>query len=809
MKRLYTIFCFCCLSYSGYAQVVSYDAGELQISIDEKGDLIYLMDKHHQLDYSIQSKRAALLSIMIKDAVLHPEKVIFSKNNTVITLQFPKNIIAVVETISKDRYITFTLRSISNEELIDAVIWGPYETKINKSIGETIGIVQNDSFTIGLQSLNVKTLGGYPWKEDDHLPQMDIFSQENYDVTQKAKRGVLYSVEAAMPTTSGSSLQAYTRNRNKDRIIENWGHTKFVAPAYDDGGLTGSAIAIFGCTTDSTLDMIGKIEIGEGLPHPMIDGVWAKRSRAINSSYLIMNFSEANIDQAISITQKTGFNYLYHSDPFETWGHYPLKKEFFPNGRAGLKACVDKAMQSGIRIGTHTLSNFINTNDSYVSPVPDKRLSVVGSSKIISNIDSTQKDIEIENPDFFNQFQNNHLKSVMIDEEIIRYGSVSEQAPWILKDCQRAAFGTHAAVHAKGAMISKLFDHGYKVFLGNASLNKEIAENIADVFNQTGSSMLDFDGLEGAGSTGMGNYAEALFAKAWYDRLNVNIKSHFLLGASRPGHYFWHIYSRMNWGEPWYAGFRESQTAYRLANQAYFKRNLMPGMLGWFKMTASTTIEDAEWLMARSAGYNAGFAFVTDFSSIQKNGNSDEIFSILKLWEQARLKALFSKDQEKRLQDVSAEFHLEQRSDKSLNLYQVYSNKFKHFKKDRQPGEPLYSTFEFENFADEQILSFMITAEADDISNITIELNQYKKVQLPIVLKKGQTLKFTNGKTLIVYDKNWNKLDEKIIDPALFIINKGKQSINFDCSFDNSESEADAKIEFRLKGKNEIINYQK
>ena len=809
MKRLYTIFCFCCLSYSGYAQVVSYDAGELQISIDEKGDLIYLMDKHHQLDYSIQSKRAALLSIMIKDAVLHPDKVIFSKNNTVITLQFPKNIIAVVETISKDRYITFTLRSISNEELIDAVIWGPYETKINKSIGETIGIVQNDSFTIGLQSLNVKTLGGYPWKEDDHLPQMDIFSQENYDVTQKAKRGVLYSVEAAMPTTSGSSLQAYTRNRNKDRIIENWGHTKFVAPAYDDGGLTGSAIAIFGCTTDSTLDMIGKIEIGEGLPHPMIDGVWAKRSRAINSSYLIMNFSEANIDQAISITQKTGFNYLYHSDPFETWGHYPLKKEFFPNGRAGLKACVDKAMQSGIRIGTHTLSNFINTNDSYVSPVPDKRLSVVGSSKIISNIDSTQKDIEIENPDFFNQFQNNHLKSVMIDEEIIRYGSVSEQAPWILKDCQRAAFGTHAAVHAKGTMISKLFDHGYKVFLGNASLNKEIAENIADVFNQTGSSMLDFDGLEGAGSTGMGNYAEALFAKAWYDRLNENIKSHFLLGASRPGHYFWHIYSRMNWPEPWYAGFRESQTAYRLANQAYFKRNLMPGMLGWFKMTASTTIEDAEWLMARSAGYNAGFAFVTDFSSIQKNGNSDEIFSILKLWEQARLKALFSKDQEKRLQDVSAEFHLEQRSDKSLNLYQVYSNKFKHFKKDRQPGEPLYSTFEFENFADEQILSFMITAEADDISNITIELNQYKKVQLPIVLKKGQTLKFTNGKTLIVYDKNWNKLDEKIIDPALFIINKGKQSINFDCSFDNSESEADAKIEFRLKGKNEIINYQK
>jgi len=809
MKRYCIFLCFCLMGYSVSAQMAHYTTNYLQLSIDANGGLIHLSDKNGHSNYSVDSKRSALLSIMIKDSVLHPEKVAFSNHDKIITVQFPNHIIAVVEAISNDAYIRFKLRSISKEEIINAVIWGPYETKSNKSVGETIGIVQNDSFTIGLQALTIKTLGGYPWKADDHLPQMDIFSQENYDVTKKVKRGVLYSVEAAMPTATGSSLQAYTRNRDKDRVIENWGHTKFVAPAYDDGGLRGSAIAIFGCPNDSTLDLIGKIEIGEGLPHPMIDGIWTKKSHAINSSYLIMDFSESNIDQAIDITQKAGFNYLYHGDPFETWGHYPLKKEFFPNAVKGLKYCVDKALEKGIRIGTHTLSNFINTNDAYVSPVPDKRLSVVGSSKIISGIDSTQKDIEIEDPGYFNQFQNNHLKSVLIGDEIIRYGSVSDHAPWILKDCQRAAFGTHAAIHAKGTVISKLFDHGYKVFLGNASLNQEIAENIADVFNETGIRMLDFDGLEGAGSTGMGNYAEALFAKAWYDHLNENIKSHFLLGASRSGHYFWHIYSRMNWGEPWYAGFRESQTEYRLANQAYFKRNLMPGMLGWFKMTASTTIEDAEWLMARSAGYNAGFAFVTDYTSIQKNGSSDEIFSILKLWEQSRLKGLFTKEQEKRMQDVSAEFHLERLSEKSLSLHRVYSNKFKHLKKERQPGEPLYSTFEFENPADEQSLSFIITADAADISDISLELNQYKKIQLPVVLQKGQTVKFCNGKSLIVYDKNWNKLYDKMIDPVLFTVAKGKLSINFDCRFGDTETEADAKIEFRLKDKAELINDQK
>ena len=808
MKRLLALI-FLCVSNNTDAQVANYNTQNFQLTIDAKGNIIHQIDKNDKTDYVVNGKESAMLTLLLKDTVLPANQVIFSNNNRTITLKYASNISAIVKVLVKNNYITFTLSSITPENKILAVIWGPYHTSIKKSIGETIGIVQNEKFTMGLQCLNVKTLGGYPWNDDDHLPQLDIFNQDAYDVYKIPKGYVLYSVEAAKPTFTGSSLQAYTRNRSEDRIINNWGHTKFVAPAYNDGGLTGSSIAIFGCPTDSTLDVIGQIEIGEGLPHPMIDGVWAKKSRAINSSYLIMDFSENNIDEVIAITQKTGFNYLYHGDPFETWGHYDLKKHFFPSGMNGLKYCVDKAMQKGIRIGTHTLTNFINTNDAYVNPIPDKRLAVVGTSKITSTLDSAQSDIEIESPDYFNQFQNNSLRSVMIDDEIIRYGSVTEQAPWMLKDCQRGAFGTHAAFHVKGSSISKLFDHGYKVFLGNASLNKEIAENIADLFNKTGIRMLDFDGLEGAGSTGMGNYAEALFAKAWLDRLNDDIKSHYLLGASRPGHYFWHIYSRMNWGEPWYAGFRESQTEYRMANQKYFKRNLMPGMLGWFKMTSSTSIEDAEWLMARSAGYNAGFAFVTDLKSIHTNGNAEEIFLVLKLWEQARLKNLFSKEQEIIMQDVSTEFHLEKENDHELNLYRIYSNKFKHQRKERQPGEPLYSTFDFENSANEQVLSFIISAEGDDISNITMELNQYKKIELPVVLKKGQTVKFTNGKTLIVYDKNWNKIDEKTIHSAFFNVKKGRQSINFDCSFSNTEPEASAKIEIRLRGKSEIVNSKK
>jgi len=179
----------------------------------------------------------------------------------------------------------------------------------------------------------------------------------------------------------------------------------------------------------------------------------------------------------------------------------------------------------------------------------------------------SQSEIPVASADFFNQFGNNHLKAVVVGNELIRYGGVSENAPWKLLDCQRGAFGTSPAAHKKGDAISKLADHAYKVFLTDAELTVEMSKNIARLFNETGLRQISFDGLEGCWSTGMGQYARTLFVKKWYDHLTDDLRGTVITDASNPGHYFWHIYTRMNWGEPWYAGFRESQTQYRLKNQ--------------------------------------------------------------------------------------------------------------------------------------------------------------------------------------------------------------------------------------------------
>jgi hypothetical protein len=783
-----------------------FDLKGWSLTIDKKGGLSKLEPDGRGHNLLRKEEASPLLSVMVGKTRILPKKARFNTVDSVFTLSYAKGIQVGVRVFKRPRHLTFEVVSVSPENAVEAVIWGPYQTSLNKSIGETVGIVQGTDYTIGLQALNTKTLGGYPWTDNDHLPQLDIFSQPDFDSLDTPKRFVLYSLEAAKPTRLGSTLQAYTRNRATERIIRNWGMDQYTAPAFADGGLAGSKIALFMCPNAETLDRIGEIEIAEGLPHPVINGVWVKKTPIINASYLIMDFTERNIDTCLDYTQKMGFQYLYHGHPFQTWGHFPLIKDQFPNGYAGMRQCAEKAAQRNLFLGTHMLSNFITTDDPYVTPVPDPRLAVVGSAVLAAPIGSTDPTIRIEgNPAFFQTATNNNLKSIRIGTEIIRYESVSQTAPWILNNCQRGQFGTRATAHQQGASVEKLSDHGYNVFLGNAALSREIAENMADFMNATQVRMLDFDGLEGNHTTGMGNYGEVLFADAWYRRLAPSIKNHYLLGASRSGHFFWHYYSRMNWGEPWYAGFRESQTEYRLRNQAYYKRNLMPGMLGWFKYTASTTVEDIQWLMARSAAYNAGFAFVANMAALQENGHTERILDIIRTWENARLKGLFTPEIQGRMLELSTEFSLQQNSPDTYLLTEFFSHKHNHIYRARQPGEPTYTSLKLENKHAAQPLRWLVTAQDTDLKNIVFTLAQYKTIQVPITLKKGETLRYDGGAEAVVYSKNWQVTSKILLRQEDWMLPAGSHTLQFDCRFEHPGENASAKAEFILVGPTEQL----
>ena len=582
-------------------------------------------------------------------------------------------------------------------------------------------------------------------------------------------------------------------------------HEKYVAPVFQDAGIIGSKIALFGCEPEEVLNTIEAIELEEGLPHPLLDGTWNKRVATATSAYLIQNFTSETIDEAIALTKKAGLNYLYHPGPFENWGHFDLNKKSFPNNWESLKICVDKAEKEGIKIGLHTLSNFITTNDPYVTPIPDDRLAKVGSGILVKAINKDQKNIEISDPTYFNQMKNNSLHAVVIEKELIRYEAVSEKEPWVLMNCQRGVFGTTAAVHDKGVKISKLADHAYKTFLTNAELSVEMAGTIADLYNKTGVKQISFDGLEGNFSTGMGAYGQLLFVDVWYSKLKPELKNAYIMDASRAGHYFWHMFTRMNWGEPWYADFRESQTAYRILNQDYFRRNYIPSMLGWFSMRPNTSIEDIEWMLARSAAFDAGYALVTSPELVGKNGFAKEILEKIKQWEKARISNSFTVDQKRRMEDIKAEFMLESTSENSWNLIPYLVKRFEHKYRIRQPGEPVWTSFSFKNSYSEQPLQFILkTTKGTAASEITLEIDDFKKIELNINIQENQYLKYTGNDVAVLYDETWNKIKEISIDPDKLTVSNGDHKIKVDCKF-SANDESGLKLELKTAGLPEKI----
>ncbi len=789
--------------------IIELSTESFKLTLNDKGSFVNLIDARTGTDYRLSDTLAPLMTVRVKNQILQPTSA--SANDNIITLDFKNDVVATIKIENKGTHFTFELLSLTNNDKVELIVWGPYPTSIQKTISETVGVVRDDNFAIGIQALNIKTLGGYPWNESDRMPEFDIFKEaEPNKMHPQSDGSVLYRVEAAMPLPNGSSLQAYCRNRNTERIYADVDHTKIIAPPYDDGGVIGSKIALFGSHESKALETIGAIEIAEGLPHPMMDGQWTKTNRNAAAAYLITSFTEANVEEAIALTKRAGLKYLYHyGKTFENWGHFDLYKDEFPNGVEGLKNCVEKAAAHGIKMGTHCLSNFITTNDPYVTPIPDNRLAKVGSSILVNDIGAKTTEISIEAPDFFNQMKNNNLKTVMIGEELIRYGSVSQETPWRLLDCQRGAFGTKASHHKSGDKISKLLDHGYKVFLTDADLTKEMSVTLARLYNQTGLRQISFDGLEGNRSTGLGTYGESLMPYTWYTNLSDELKNDLIIDASRTTHFFWHIYTRMNWGEPWYAGFRESQTEYRFNNQAYFKRNFMPGMLGWFKMTPETSVEDMEWMLAKSAGYDAGYALVADLSTFNQNGNSEKILKLIGDWEKLRLSNSFSEIQKETMRKPDKEFTIKKINESQWNWQEIYSAIFTHEKKVRQPGEPLHSTFKLNNSGDEQVVNFALTATACDVSGITIGINNYKEIQIPVTIKRGETLKYTDGNEMILFNSNWQIIRKYTMDLSDFKINAGENLITVDCKFSTADKEANLKVEVRLRGKNESVTLNK
>jgi hypothetical protein len=273
-------------------------------------------------------------------------------------------------------------------------------------------------------------------------------------------------------------------------------------------------------------------------------------------------------------------------------------------------------------------------------------------------------------------------------------------------------------------------------------------------------------------------------------------------GTSNSKHFYWHINTYCNWGEPWYGGFTESMQEYRISNQALFERNFMPNMLGWYLMTATTSLAEMEWMLARAAGYNAGFAMVLRVRDARNNPVRDTLLDAIREWETARMTGAFSPEQREHLKDPKNEFHLEKITDEEWKLYPiVLSAPLIHEQKLLQPGQPAYSEWSFINPGEDQPLQIILEWKdgTGKISNPVIIIDNYSEMIIPVILQAGERL-FIDGTTLArVYNKE-GKQSASMNISQIPILKKGVNQVKFSVTYDSYENPTPVQVRIRALG---------
>lgn len=731
--------------------------------------------------------------------IVRPAVMKLSGKKISLRMEDGKTVILMPE--SHSHSITFEVSSCPSE--YDALILCPVSVKMHDTVGEVVGVARGEGLAFGMQALNIKTLAGLP---EEYSKQFSSAFYQGNDSRSELSVGTMEAFRlAAVQGNESTIFQFFCRNRSRlsYRRVNNLDDMMVLPVKGPDASIAGSKVAMFGSRAEEALARIGEIEVEEGLPHPMFDGEWGKTSRKAMKSYLITELNEENLDFVLEKAKKAGFEYIYHPGPFEDWGHFNFSKSFAKDGDEGVRRIVERAAAQGIKVGVHTLTNFTTTNDAYVTPVPTEHLLKQGKLELLGDLDASQTEITIKPSGYFSVPVT--LNAMQIDDELITYSSVdSTGSSYILKGCKRGAFGTSPASHSKSEPLYKLWDYPYRTFFPDMNLQDSYSDRLAEIFNKTGLCQISFDGLEGCRYTGHEDYAESRFVSGFWNQLDHNVVN----DASRLNHFDWHINTRMNWGEPWGEEMRTGQVENRIKNQAFFRRNLFPRMLGWFLIRLAdrkfecSTLEDLEWALSESAGFDGGYAMTIDIGTLKGHGQIDVLLDAIKNWDLLRENQAFSKEQMSRLKDPATEWHLEKVSEKDYDLYPLYISKRFHCDlSELQPGQPGGSDWSWDNsYAGK--FAFRMKVEDGTISNPSLRTSE-GTIKFNCEVGDGQYLVLDSDGHCMVTDINFNKIADAYMEGSA-ALPAGSSAVSFSCDVPDG-SKPLVTVRYITRGKPERI----
>lgn len=635
------------------APPVRIEAGPLCLSLNGHGCLCGITDRATGDDHINPALPSPLLRVRPwrAEGFLDPVAMRVRRHEggrLTLDLSFAGGASAAIAVQPRAHHIRMELLECRAAAGVEEVRWGPYATAMEGPPAEYLGLNRCDSFCFGALGLDLNTNGA------------------------ALALGYIHAAGPDRTGAGGSWIELCTRDRSRTRAAPTPLDPLVPVRAAAVPGLTaaGSSVAFFGCAPGRALDVIEAIELAEELPHPILDGRWAKRAPRASESAVWIDYDARNIDGCVALTREAGLRLLCRFRPFANWGAFEPLKESFPAGRADMRRCAERASAQGVRTIMYTLSTFLRSvteAEPLLAPVPDRRLQVcLPAARLAGDLSAADTVVRLAeaDPDTFGRpLFERYEKVLRIGDEFIRYGSVAAEGAGVrLADCERGFYGTAADVHRAGAEAVRVYCGYWACFFpGTEDMNRDVGLAIGRVARELGATQVTLDGLEGTRLTGHDHYSEALLFRTVYDALGGEDRTY---SASTLDQYAWHMTTYISWGEyDKVKGFRGSMLDYRLWRLAHLRDNFMPAKLGQHYPDAQTSVEDIEWLMGLAAGYGAGVELHFEGTGEFRNPARDAILAAIRNWEAARLCGAFSDAEKLMLRQTDCLFTLARTQD--------------------------------------------------------------------------------------------------------------------------------------------------
>ncbi|MDP4251984.1 MAG: hypothetical protein Q8918_17930 [Bacteroidota bacterium] len=810
-RLIYIPFLF--LYLSADAQPHLFNTKYLTIGVSNSGYIVSLKDKQTKKEYCPPGDSSALISLYKDKNYILPVSARFNRVNHQISLHYSNGSVATISAMQKPGYFAFKLISLVPRNGVDNIVWGPYKTSISQNLGEIISVVRNDEFSLGIMALDNATSSGPPSEGD--LPQSYylIHAPPGVKLPPNLHEGQIFNTggdslgtsdvafysqpeeyyrfmtgNGAMLRPYGSDIVLHARDRRIPQVIDfrpfrmSPGRHQYVTPI--DVDFIGSRIAFFGCPEPATLDVIEKIELGEGLPHPTIEGKWIKRPTAAKP--FIAWFGAH--DSLVAYAGQLGFKAVqdealgeYYYNPANRWDN---KKVNFSNGSMSIKEYTAITNKAGIAYGLHTLCEFIQPYSSDVTPVPNDSLCKVGSTVISAGISAYDSVITIADPTFFREsggWEDTRTNVLQLGKELISYEGVSATKPYTLIHPLRGWDKTRVSAHRENDTIYKLMPNAYHGFAPDIYLQDKYAIAYASLLNDGAMDYIDFDGLESCWYQGQGQYS----IRRFYDTLFRHLNHYIRNTGSCVFEGNWHYQSSLDVGGNL---FNPVSNEFNIEGKDVREMdfdNLLHVSFGLVYFSPRWNSATAENLEARAIGWDGQYMLGLSQRDVEKCGEKSGIFKAIRTWENAREANVFSKKQKKALQVLANRFHLEQTAPKKWKLYPVKNLDARI----TDMSNPDSTHFNISNPFSGQPLQFRMEAKGakgSSLAGLTLQLNHGKTLKLNAGIRAGQSL-VCDGHGLYITDENWNKISN-VDMPDIPLLASGANEITVGAGSSNDPS---------------------